>query len=183
MNDNWSLGEDCSWHLLWRCQAGGKVQPRSPAVPWSVLITSVEGGNSSSVCFVALIELSGSSSLPERVLVNFQGSWPRKLYSTIKCWSSSLLQTHTSIRLELACVDLWILAGVERTSCWLNCTRHHSLAVISCSFQSVFSIPECLIFISLSVCFVMSLIISFLQFFVISNKKTSYFGTMTLSDF
>lgn len=82
-----------SWerlHLASTLALPGRQQGSAqvPSTPWSILLTSVKGGNSRSVCFVALIELSGSSSLPERVLVNFQGFWPRKLYSTIKYWSS-----------------------------------------------------------------------------------------------
>lgn len=68
--------------------AQGQGSAQVPSTPWSVLIISVKDRNSSLVCVLALIELRGSSSQSERVLTNFQGSWPRKLYSTIKYWSS-----------------------------------------------------------------------------------------------
>jgi len=129
MNYNRSLGKDCSWHLLSHCQAGGKVQPRSPARPGPILITSVEGGNISSVCFVALIELSRSTSLPERVIVKFQGSWPRNLYSTIKYWSNF---TAPNTQIHQVRNDMCRFMNLCGGGNCFNLTKLHRISFTSC---------------------------------------------------
>lgn len=67
------------------------------------------------------------------------------LYSSIKYWASFTAPNTLIHQIRNGMCRFMNPFREGWTSCWLNCIGYHSPTPIKCSFQSVISVPECLI--------------------------------------